>query len=137
MSLSEFALFEPAIIADGLEWPLADLVPAGQEVPLPDVAFKQGRTLPLKLHLFAGDTMLTDADVAPPKIVALTRSGNAIPLETLDLDAGQSNDNGSCFRFADGFWVFNLSTKGLTSGTYTIILEMPDGQLMSAGFVLR
>ncbi len=35
--------------------------------------------------------MLADTDVAPPQIVSIVRNGNAVPLETLDLDSGEAN----------------------------------------------
>jgi hypothetical protein len=136
-SFSEFAIFELDVEAEGFQEPLEALVPVGQDPPLPDVAFKQGRTLPLKLKLFSAGRMLTDADVAPPIIVSLSRSGNALDLDTLDLDAGEANDNGVMFRFDDGVWIYNLSTKGLSSGTYRITLKLPDGDLVCAGFFLR
>ena len=52
-------------------------------------------------------------------------------------DAGQANDNGLLFRASDGQWVYNLSTAGLSSGTYTITVLMPDGRRYDGGFVLR
>jgi uncharacterized membrane protein len=137
-SLSTFALFELDVEAVGFEPPLAALVPLSEEAPLPDVAFKQGRTLPLKLDLFSGDRLLTDADVvAPPKIVAIMRDGEAVPMETLDLDSGEANDSGVFFRFPEAIWIFNLSTKGLITGTYAITLELPDGDHVWARFSLR
>ena len=130
MSFSEFAIVELDVDAEGLEEPLAALVATSQDPPLPDVAFKQGRTLPLKLQLFSASRILTDADVAPPKIVGLMRSGSAIPLEILDLDSGEANSDGSYFRYTDGYWIYNLSTKGLSTGTYKITLQLPDGDLV-------
>ncbi len=123
----------------GLLSPLGGLVPEGDPIPLPDKAFKQGRTLPLKLQLFCGGTLLTDTDVTPPQIVGLVRAGDApVDLEAVDLDAGDANDNGVLFRFSDdGNWVYNFNTQGLSSGTYTIVIEMPDALRYAAGFVLR
>lgn len=135
-SLSVFALFELDVEAEGFQEPLAALVPVGEDPPLPDVAFKKGRTLPLRLQLFAGDRLLTDADVAAPKIVGLIRIGDAVPIDTYDLDSGEANDNGPYFRFSDGNWVYNLGTKRLSSGTYKITLELPDGDRVCAAFVL-
>ena len=127
-----------AVRVAGLQSPLATLVPQGDPIPLPAKASKQGRTLPLKLRLFCGATALTDADVSPPQIVALVREGDApLDLETVDLDAGMANDNGVFFRFSDPNWVYNLSTKALSSGTYTINLEMADGLRYNASFVLK
>ena len=72
----------------GLQPPLAALVPEGDPVPLPQNAFKTGWTLPLKLQMFCGGTALTDALVAAPRIVGLLRNGDALDLATIDLDAG-------------------------------------------------
>jgi hypothetical protein len=123
----------------GLLSPLGGLVPEGDPIPLPNKAFKQGRTLPLKLQLFCGGTLLTDSDVTPPQIVGLVRAGDApVDLEAVDLDSGEANDSGVLFRFSDdGNWVYNLNTQGLSSGTYTIVIEMPDGLRYAAGFALR
>jgi len=112
-------------------------VPEGDAVLVPDKAFKRGRTLPLKLELFCGGMELTDGDVDRPLIVGLVRDSNALDVDTLDLDSGQSNDSGLAFRYADGNWVYNLSTKGLSSGTYIITIQMPDGLSYDAAFVLR
>ena len=62
----------------------------------------------------------------------------AIDLTTVELDAGQANDSGLFFRSSGGgTWVYNLSTKALGSGTYEIIIRMPDGRRLAGGFVLR
>ncbi|MFB3095734.1 MAG: hypothetical protein ACE10O_07795, partial [Candidatus Acidiferrales bacterium] len=60
-----------------------------------------------------------------------------IDLEMVDLDAGEANDSGFLFRFSDDKWVYNLSTAGLSSGTYTISIRMPDGFNRRTGFVLK
>jgi hypothetical protein len=122
---------------EGLLPPLTSLVPEGQFVPVPDHAFKQGSTLPLKLRMYCGGSLLTDTDVAPPRIVALIKSGDPIDLATVDVDAGEANDNGTLFRFSDGNWIYNLSTKALASGTYVIAIGLPDSRRFDAGFVLR
>jgi hypothetical protein len=138
MSLSPFAVLEDRRIeAEGLKPPLADLTPEGLPVAMPGNAFKQGRTLPLRLGLFRDGVALSNADVSPPQIVALIRNGEALDLATMDVDAGQANDNGTLFRFSDGNWAYNLSTQGLSPGTYTITMQMPDGRRWNAGFVLR
>ncbi|MBI3989315.1 MAG: hypothetical protein HY347_06830 [candidate division NC10 bacterium] len=54
-----------------------------------------------------------------------------------DLDAGAANESGLLFRYADGTWVYNLNTRDLSAGTYTITLQMPDGRRYNAGFVLQ
>jgi len=121
----------------GLLPPLGAVVPEGQPVPVPDRAYRQGSTLPLKLQLFCGARNLTLSDVAPPTIVRIVRTSAAIPVVVIDLDAGGSNDNGFVFRFADGLWIYNLSTQALIAGTYNIVFQMPDSTRYAAGFILR
>lgn len=119
----------------GLEAPLAGLVPEGQHPPL-SPPFNAGRTLPLKLRLSCGDRELIGGEVSPPRIVALSRDGLTIDLPP-DLDAGNANGGTPLFRPSEGQWLFNLSTRSLEPGTYSILLEMPDGRRLAAGFVLR
>jgi hypothetical protein len=122
----------------GLQFPLAALAPDGTMPPLPDRAFPNGRVLPLKLQLFCATNLLTDSQVSPPRIVDLTRTGVPVAgLETLDLNAGMSNDNTLLFRFADGNWIYNLDTSALKAGTYLLRLEMPDGLRYGARLVLK
>lgn len=121
----------------GLQPPLAALAREGEEAPLPDKAFRLGRTLPLRIQLFCSGTALTDADVNPPRIVSIVREGDALDLETVDPDSGEANDSGWLFRYSDSNWVYNLSTKGLTPGTYVLTIELPDHERMTLGFVLK
>ncbi len=136
-SLSPFGVFGAPVAATGLSAPLAALAPVGSPVPLPSHAFKQGSTLPLKLQLFSGSTLLTAATTNPPQIAALVRNGNPVNLDTIDPDSGQANDSGTLFRYSGPDWVFNLSTKGLTAGTYTLTIQVAGGASYHAGFVLR
>jgi hypothetical protein len=136
-SLSPFAVFGAPVTVIGLSAPLAALAPVGSPVPLPGHAFRQGSTLPLKLQLFSGSTLLTSAATAPPQITGLVRNGNAVNLTSVDPDSGQANDVGTLFRYSGPDWVFNLSTKGLTAGTYTLTIKVPGGLSYNAGFVLK
>lgn len=123
--------------------PLAALVPVGDAAPLPKKASKQGRTLPLKLQLLCNDQVLTDADVAPPQIVALMGDGvvGLIDLGTIDPDAGAANDNGLLFRYSDNTdqqWIYNFSTDDIPGGTiYTVTVEMHDGLQYDGRFALK
>lgn len=121
----------------GLQSPLAGLVKEGDLVPVPPRAFKRGSTLPLRLQLYCTASGLSDADVAPPKIVELKLAGTALDISDIDLDAGNSADGGLLFRYSGGNWVYNLSTKNLVVGTYIITIEMPDGLRYQASFVLK
>jgi hypothetical protein len=137
-SFSPFAVVEPSILPQGLQSPLAALVSEGQEAPLPSKAFKVGSTLPLKLTLTRSGAVLSDQAITPPRIASISRVGEAaLNLATLNLDAGQSDDNGVFFRYSGGTWIYNLSTKGLAFGTYAIVVAMPDGGRFKAAFVLK
>jgi beta propeller repeat protein len=113
--------------------------PAGGGPPVPRF-YKAGSTLPLRLRLACGDLPLTGADVAAPRLAAMQR-GNG-PIEPIadgqaDLDPGRSSDGGLAFRYSDGAWIYNFSTRGLPAGVYTIWIETPDGLQRSARFALR
>jgi len=123
----------------GLLPPLASLVDEGDEPTMPNKAFKHGRTLPLKLELACGSTLLNSADVAAPTIVSIAPQG-ATPLDlaVIEPDAGEANDNGLLFRFADPQWVYNLNTKDLMPGTvYDVTIKMPDGRNLVSRFALK
>jgi hypothetical protein len=122
----------------GFEPPAGRLVREEQEAPLPDQAFNQGRTLPIRLQLQCHGTPLDSTGVVAPQIVSVTRGGEAVNLQVLNLDSGLTNDNGTSFRTtAPGKWEFNLSTKNLSKGTYTVLIQMPDGLRHHSQFVLR
>ena len=72
----------------GFQSPLTSLAPEGSEIILPDKAFKQGSTLPLKLQLLCGSAVLADTDVNPPRIISIIRAGEAVD-QTIDPDAGR------------------------------------------------
>ncbi|OGP75237.1 MAG: hypothetical protein A2Y80_00375 [Deltaproteobacteria bacterium RBG_13_58_19] len=130
----------PVINPVGLQPSLASRRPYGEAVPYPDRTFKQGSTLPLKLLLFsAGGNVLTDADVeTPPRIVGVMTDDFSSYLPLDNLDAGEANDDGEDFRFANGNWVYNLSTRGLPRGIkYRTTVEMSDGRQFVTGFALK
>ena len=139
-SLSPFAIFGaplPPMEVVGLAPPLAPLVLEGNNASLPAKAFKLGKTLPLKFQLLVRSVPMTAQEVKAPTIAQLSRVGEPpLNLDTLDLDAGQANDSGYAFRSSDGQWVYNLSTKGLSVGTYSVTIQMPDGRRYVAGFAL-
>jgi hypothetical protein len=125
------------VSVEGFAPPLGALVPEGDAVQTPDRAYKQGRTLPLKLQVLCGGASVCQAGVVAPRIVGLARSGEALNIETLDLDAGNANDGGVEFRPADCHWVYNLNTRNLVPGSYAITVQMTDKSRWVGGFVLR
>lgn len=120
--------------------PLNQLVPEGDAIPYPNKAYKQGRTLPLKLRLGCGGEIVGGGPLAvPPEIASLERTGEVVELPAVDLDAGASNDNGLQFRFhaGSGKWIYNLKTSDLSRGRFVIGIRMPNGSIYNAGFDLR
>lgn len=94
----------------------------------------------MKLLLFsAGGTGFTDADVeTPPRIVGVMTDDFSSYLLLDNLEAGEANDDGEDFRFADGNWVYNLSTRGLQRRIKSsVTVEMPDGRQFVTGFALK
>ena len=138
-SIADEVVVTVVVRPEGFERPIGIMVPEADPLVLPDKAFKQARTLPLKFQIYCGTTPLTDVDVAAPKIAGISRIGDdtAVDLETIDIDAGKSADNGVSFRYEDGRWVYNLNTKGLLSGSYAITIELPDGRRFRTAIVLK
>lgn len=126
-----------AVHADGMKPPMAAMSAESDEPSMPARDFRRGSTLPLKLGLSCGATALGGADVAAPRIVGLAGGDGPIDLEGRDTDAGRSNAGGAAFRSSEGHWIYNLDTRSLGPGTYTLTLELPDGRRLKAGFVLR
>ena len=90
------------------------------------------------MRLSCGDLPLTDAGIAAPRLVAMQRDGGPVePLEGANMDAGRSNGGGMAFRFSEGAWTYNLSTRGLAAGNYTLWIRTPDGIEHPARFGLR
>lgn len=126
-----------AVGVEGLLPPMAALVPTGQMPPAPAHDVHQGSTVPLKLRLSCGATLLTEDDVQPPVISGLEVNGTPVDLDGLDLDAGSSNGGGLAFRSSEGQWIYNLDTDALAAGDWVITLELPDGRKVSARLLVR
>src|SRR5207244_4470047 len=112
---------------DGLLPPLGPLALADAVPALPSHAARAGSVVPLKLRLMCGAAAV-GAGVAAPRLTGLTRDGSAIDLAVLDSGSGIANDSGTSFRLADGQWIYNLGTRGLSAGQYRVTIDMPDGR---------
>jgi hypothetical protein len=117
---------------EGLDTPLADLVPEGQTPPLPKKAVSIGRTVPLMLRLYCGARALGDQDVQPPQMISASRNGVELPLSALNLAPRPA------FRYdaPSQRWVLEIVTRGWAAGTYTVTIEMPDGRRFVAALAL-
>jgi hypothetical protein len=81
-------------------------------------AFKAGSTVPIKLQLCnAAGANVSDVSV-PVVATALYKVSNSAP--GVLADSGNANPD-SQFRFAGGSYIYNLSLKGFSTGTYALI----------------
>jgi hypothetical protein len=91
--------------------------------------FKTGSTIPVKFQLtdYYGN-YISDA-VAQIWVVSSTNPGTS---------SGSSN-NGNYFRYdpTNNQYIFNLSTKGMSPGTYTIFVTLNDGTTYSISITLK
>ena len=59
--------------------------------------------------------------------------------DELDVESSGSANTGNMFRYdeTDGRYIFNLSTKGFTAGTYRVYAIPDDGNSYSVMFSLK
>jgi hypothetical protein len=103
-------------------------------------SYKQGSTLPIKFQLcdYYGKPVGPSSplpSLAIAKLSSTTDSYDAVQV----LDSGLSNDNGIAFRYDSVAqqYVFNLSTKQLTQGTYRITVTLDDSSTIVTYFQLK
>ncbi|MDQ3337944.1 MAG: HYR domain-containing protein [Myxococcota bacterium] len=84
--------------------------------------FKQGSTIPVKFKLTGWSAGITDL-VATITLVKLSPNPNGSVVEPISTSQA---DTGNTFRYEGGQYVYNLSTKNLTAGTYRISLDLGD-----------
>lgn len=114
----------------------ATYVFSGFAPPLHDGGiYKANRTLPIKfeLHFAAGEAVA--GAVATLSVVPL--GSDDTPGEPLDIETGEAADSGATFRATGDGYHYNLSTQGLASGRYRIIVSIDDGTTQSMDIILR
>lgn len=94
----------------------------GFEAPLdkPVVVKKANRVLPLRMTLVDEDGAIVSSITPPVVSVAYSGSYTYVEGELEELNSAGPGDDGNQFVFNGTFWAFNLKTKGLAPGTYTI-----------------
>jgi hypothetical protein len=87
--------------------------------------FKQGSTVPVKFRLTGSSAGITDA------VAKLTyaKVSNGIVGTAVEAVSTAAATTGNLFRYdsSSGQYIFNLSTKGLTAGTYQLKIDLGDG----------
>jgi hypothetical protein len=118
---------------DGFLSPMGALVPKGD--PFPEDLSLSNRTRPLKVRLFCGDKNLNATDVGAPEIVALTRDGVPVDVNKVDLE-DNANNHSLFFRYASGFWIYNMRSRFIGHGTFVITIRFANGQEYQSQFVM-
>lgn len=93
--------------------------------PLGKSVFRLGSTLPLKFSLTGTCAGKTDL-VAK---LYLAKVSNGIAGTELAPDTNASADAGNVFRYQNGKYMYNLSTKGLSEGTWQLRVDLGDGAI--------
>jgi hypothetical protein len=83
-------------------------------------AYKSGSTIPVKLRLCGANGENLSAAGLTVTALGTVRLSDFAPGEVED--AGQANPDDN-FRFAGDGYIFNLQTKGLTTGTYVLAFK--------------
>jgi hypothetical protein len=96
--------------------------------------FKAGRTIPVKFTA-------TDSAGAPvPDLTAslsVTTLTNNVEGTYVEADTNVAASSGFRYDSTSGQYIFNWSTAGLATGTYRILVTIPNGPSMSANLSLR
>ena len=101
----------------------------GFEPPLDaDVSVKKpNRVLPLRMTLVDGDGMPQTGLTAAPVLQVIYAGGiHTGDADLSELQSAGKGDDGNMFVFNGSNWAFNMKTKGLASGMYTITVVSGD-----------
>jgi hypothetical protein len=86
--------------------------------------FKAGSTVPVKFDLTDAAVSSITTATATLSIAKISDSVEGVFVEAVSTSAATT---GSLFRYDGGHYMFNLSTKGMTAGTYSIKVTLDDG----------
>ncbi len=97
--------------------------------------YKANRTLPVKFQIsFLGGELVEEATVG---IQVVMLGEDDTPGDPIDLSTNETADTGSVFRFTDGQYIYNLSTKWFAPGKYRITAILSSGQMPFIDIVLK
>ena len=95
--------------------------------------YKAGRTIPIKFQLTGASAGVTNAVVR----LLIYKVSNNVVGDPVDVESTSAATTGNLFRYADGYYVFNLDTSALGPGTYQLQVDMGDGVLRTVNISLR
>lgn len=85
--------------------------------------FKAGSTVPVKFRLTGDSAGMTDLAAT----LSYAKVSDGIVGTDIEAVSTAAATTGNLFRYADGQYIFNWSTKGLTSGAYQLSVNLGDG----------
>jgi hypothetical protein len=98
-------------------------------------AAQSGRTIPIAVQLVDAAGFNASAPDVVVTATGLARISNMAP--GIPADSGDANPDGN-FRYDEGRYIFNLSTKGLPTGTYRLDFRCgPDPTIHTVRFQVR
>jgi hypothetical protein len=85
--------------------------------------FKCGSTIPVKFSLTGVSAGITNLAAH----ISVARISNGIEGTYVETTSNAAPDGGSLFRYSGGQYIYNLSTKGMATGTWSIRADLGDG----------
>jgi hypothetical protein len=85
--------------------------------------FKAGSTVPVKFSLTGASAQITNLAAR----ISVARISNGITGSYVETTSNAAPDGGSLFRYSSGQYIYNLSTKGMATGTWSIRVDLGDG----------
>src|SRR6185295_17757623 len=95
--------------------------------------YKAGRVIPIKFQLTGASAGITDAVI---RLLVYKVNDNVVG-DPVDVQSPGAATTGNLFRFENGEYVYNLSTAGLTPGTYQLQVDMGDGVVRAINISLK
>jgi hypothetical protein len=120
--------------------PLGALVPDGTNpVPVPTTAIKPNGTATLSLQVSSCGLVVSNpnAFARPPRIVAISRNGQNLPLATIGAGSPDADGDIDFQLGSNGTWSLKVNTKLLGTGTFLLKIQAPDASLWNANFVVH
>jgi len=97
--------------------------------------FKAGSTIPVKFKLTGEDAGITD--LVAKLCFGPTDGGVVETIHEAQCRAGSSGTNLFSYDAVSGEYCFNWSTKGLSSGTYRVFIDLGDGEVRTVDVTLK
>jgi hypothetical protein len=95
--------------------------------------YKAGRVIPIKFQLTGASAGITDAVI---RLLVYKVNDNVVG-DPVDVQSPGAASTGNLFRFENGEYIFNLSTAGMTPGTYQLQVDMGDGVVRAINISLK